>query len=140
MKPVQTREDAIQALEATLLRQLIQSSGAFKGGEMAGGTIRADMFVETLADAVAKAGGLGLASLIEKSLPADAESDLLGGLGQQPGTPHLPSQDPTSELLVGEGGAKNRTLDPNRALNAYGNRAEEPIAGRPRSPKKGDAP
>ncbi len=61
-------EQATQALEATLLRQLLAASGAFKAGEATGGQLRSDMFIETLADAVAKSGGLGLAKSLAKSL------------------------------------------------------------------------
>ena len=60
--------DAYQQMEAMLLRQLLQSSGAFKAADVAGGQVRADMFVETLADAVAKGGGLGIARMLENSL------------------------------------------------------------------------
>lgn len=63
------RHTAAQALEGQLLRQILKASGAFKPSEVAGGGIRADMFVETLADALANAGGFGLADMIEKSLP-----------------------------------------------------------------------
>lgn len=67
--------DAARALEATLLRQLIASSGAFKGNGVAGSHLHAEMFIETLADAVAKGGGLGLARMLEDSLDR-GEADL----------------------------------------------------------------
>lgn len=60
--------DAARALEATLLRQLLESSGAFKGANVTGGQVQASMFVEALADAVSQSGGLGLARLLEGSL------------------------------------------------------------------------
>jgi murein DD-endopeptidase MepM/ murein hydrolase activator NlpD len=66
--PIRDAAEASRALEATLLRQLLTSSGAFKGGEIPGEQLHAEMFVEVLADAVAKGGGLGLARLIEGSL------------------------------------------------------------------------
>jgi murein DD-endopeptidase MepM/ murein hydrolase activator NlpD len=82
--PVKNAADAAQALEATLIRQLLASSGAFKGSEAAGGQMHADMFVEALADAVAKGGGLGLATLLQKSLgPED-------GAATQPHADGLP--------------------------------------------------
>jgi murein DD-endopeptidase MepM/ murein hydrolase activator NlpD len=68
MPPIRDATEAARALEATLLRQLITSSGAFKGGEAAGGKLQAEMFVEALADAVAKGGGIGLAGMIQRSL------------------------------------------------------------------------
>lgn len=61
---------AYQQVEAMLLRQMLQASGAFKAADVAGGQVRADMFVETLADAVAKGGGIGIARMLEDSLGA----------------------------------------------------------------------
>lgn len=101
---VRTPEEAAQRLEAVLLRQLIASSGVFKGGGLAGGHLRADMFVEALADAVAKGGGLGIAGLLERSLgPRDgadgpAEQPGVGGLRASPVRPGLPG--------AGEGAAR----------------------------------
>jgi murein DD-endopeptidase MepM/ murein hydrolase activator NlpD len=60
--------EAAQALESMLLRQVVVASGAFKGGEMAGAGIRADVFAQTLSDALARGGGIGLADLLERSL------------------------------------------------------------------------
>jgi murein DD-endopeptidase MepM/ murein hydrolase activator NlpD len=62
--------DAARALESMLLRQIIQASGVFRGGEGAGSAVRADLFAGTLADAVAKGGGIGLADEIARSLGA----------------------------------------------------------------------
>ena len=67
--------DPYQQMEAMLLRQMLSASGAFKGSEIAGGQLRADMFIETLADAVAKSGGLGIARMLEDSLPAEELAD-----------------------------------------------------------------
>lgn len=75
------RETAAQ-LESFVVKQLLQSSGAFQGdGAIAGSTLTQELFVDTLAAAVAKAGGLGLTPLLEKSLeaslaPASAPIDL----------------------------------------------------------------
>lgn len=74
MRPVRDIEDAVQALEATLTRQLLSASKAFGGGDTPGSQIRSDMFVETLADAIAQAGGLGLAPMLR---------DALGGTGAE---------------------------------------------------------
>ena len=76
MGPIHDVTQAAQAMEACLLRQLIATSGAFKGNGEAGGQIHSQMFVEALADAVAKGGGIGLARLIEKSLPSTETGDL----------------------------------------------------------------
>ena len=83
--PAEARlHDAARQLEAILLRQIIETSGVFKGGEGAGSSVRAGMFAEALADAVASAGGIGLASQVERSL-------VPGGLATPP---HAPSPAP----------------------------------------------
>ena len=61
-------EAATQQMEAAILRQLLTASGAFKPADVAGGQLRADMFVETLADAVAKGGGIGIARMLEDEI------------------------------------------------------------------------
>ncbi len=71
--PISDTTNAAQQMEAAILRQLLQASGAFKPSEVAGGQLRADMFIETLADAVAKGGGIGIARMIEDEVgQADA--------------------------------------------------------------------
>ena len=69
--------EASRAMESMLLKQIVVSSGAFKGGEGAGSAVRADVFAQTLADALAQGGGIGLAALLERTL---------GGQGPAPGT------------------------------------------------------
>lgn len=71
--------EASRAMESMLLKQIVVSSGAFKGGEGAGSAVRADVFAQTLADALARGGGIGLAALLERSL---------GGQGPAPGVGH----------------------------------------------------
>jgi len=67
--------EAARALESMLLKQIVSSSGAFKGGESPGSAIRADLFASTLADAVAGSGGIGLADQVVRSLtPASAQA------------------------------------------------------------------
>lgn len=83
--PIRDGGEAAKALEATLLRQMLSASGAFKGNDVAGSKLHAEMFIETLADAIAKSGGLGLAALIERSLPAEEMADKAAGAG--PGLP-----------------------------------------------------
>jgi murein DD-endopeptidase MepM/ murein hydrolase activator NlpD len=56
------------ALESLLIKQLIKSSGAFKGNGAPGSDITQNLFADTLADAVAKSGGLGLAVPVEREL------------------------------------------------------------------------
>jgi len=60
--------EASRALEAMLVKQIVTASGAFKGGDSPGSSIRADMFASTLADAVAQSGSLGLADQIMRSV------------------------------------------------------------------------
>ncbi|MES1206111.1 MAG: peptidoglycan DD-metalloendopeptidase family protein [Pseudomonadota bacterium] len=67
-----TTDEAAHALEATLVRQLLSASGAFRASQTPGAQIHADMFVEVMADAVAARDGLGLARTLERALPADA--------------------------------------------------------------------
>lgn len=99
MRPIADNNDAVMALEATITRQLLQASKAFKGGDSAGSQIRADMFIETLADAIADGGGLGLGPMLTKALAAN----------QDEGT-----EKELSELQ----GAGQFSLKPNRHLNA----------------------
>lgn len=107
MGPIRDVTQASQALETCLLRQMIESSGVFKGNGMAGEGLRTQMFVEALADAVEKGGGLGLARIIEQSLPVSEESELALADGET-------ATEPTSMTNVG------------RALIEYGGRAEPP--------------
>jgi|GEM_PF-1081132 len=120
---VRNPAEAFQQLEAIMLRQMLQSSGAFKAGSTPGAQLRADMFVETLADAVAKAGGLGIARMLEHDLgsPAPSPSSFRSpspssssstsssrssslGAGQVPGAPNVPEllDDPNSEAPLAE--------------------------------------
>jgi murein DD-endopeptidase MepM/ murein hydrolase activator NlpD len=59
---------AARALEALVLKQMLTASGAFKGAAAGGNALYSDLFVDTLGEAIAKAGGLGLAAQIEQSL------------------------------------------------------------------------
>jgi murein DD-endopeptidase MepM/ murein hydrolase activator NlpD len=74
--------DAARNMEAILLRQMLRSSGVFGGGEGPGASVREDLFVNTLADAVEAAGGLGVADVLTRSM---------GGQGAAP----APSPYPT---------------------------------------------
>jgi hypothetical protein len=108
MGPIRDATQAAQALETCLLRQLIDASGVFKGsGGAAGSQIHSQMFVEALADAVEKGGGIGLARLIENSLPAGSD-DLAQGNGELSAEPALITSPkrvdpPISKSPMGEG-------------------------------------
>src|SRR6185369_1112908 len=69
---------ACQALESTLLRQLLSASGAFKGGSVAGAEMHGQMFIDALSDAVAKGDGLGIAKMLQRTLGKN-EADDSGG-------------------------------------------------------------
>ena len=71
MRPMRDVDDAVAALEATITRQLLAASKAFGGGDTPGAQIRSDMFIETLADAIADAGGLGLGPMLRESMGGD---------------------------------------------------------------------
>lgn len=102
MGPIRDAAQASQALEACLLRQMIESSGVFKGSGMAGERLRTQMFVEALADAVEKGGGLGLAKLIEQSLPVNDETDL--GLAEGEATTESQPMTNVGRALIEYGG------------------------------------
>jgi len=83
--PVRDASEPFQQLEAVMLRQMLKSSGAFRASDSPGAQLRTDMFIETLADAVAKAGGLGIAKMLERQI------------GPQGGAAHpAPSPSPSS--------------------------------------------
>ena len=116
--PVRNASDAAKALEATFLRQMIESSGAFKGNSMAGSELQSQMFVDALADAVEARGGIGLARMVEDALPASAESEATAA-GE--------AADPAGELAVGEAatsGLPRKVTNRPLALKTYQERAD----------------
>jgi len=114
MGPIRDATQAAQALETCLLRQLIDASGVFKGTSGAsGGQIHSQMFVEALADAVEKGGGIGLVRLIENSLPGAA----------------------TDAMSQAEGEPTRNETPP---LNMYQDRVELPVSNKTQS--KGVSP
>lgn len=56
--------EAATQLESVMIKQLLHTSGVFKGSDTPGSAHVYDLFAESLADAVAKSGGLGLARLM----------------------------------------------------------------------------
>lgn len=80
---------AARALEAMLLRQIVSSSGAFRGSDGAGSGVRADLFADALADAVARTGGIGLAASVARSLGVQPEAPgpTAASLGEVPPAP-----------------------------------------------------
>lgn len=92
--------EAYQQLESILLRQMLQSSGAFKAGSTPGAQLRTDMFVETLADAVAKAGGLGIARMLQRQLEGPGAAAANASGGPHLGAPHALSTSATAGSLL----------------------------------------
>ena len=65
-------KEAASQFEAVFLRQMLSSlektTSSATGGQSGGGSIYGSMVVNTVADAIAKAGGIGLADMLTKSL------------------------------------------------------------------------
>ena len=93
MDNVRNLPEAARALESTLVKQLLESSGAFKGTGVAGSGVHAQMFMEVLSEAVTKDGGFGLAKMLEKSLapPGSPEAAAAAAEGN---AAHLPGGAP----------------------------------------------
>jgi len=102
--------EAARALESMLLKQIVVASGAFKGGEAAGAGIRADVFAQTLSDALAKAGGIGLADLLERSLGGAAEGPAAVGSPSGPGATASGPQGALRPLAASREGPVPRLL------------------------------
>jgi murein DD-endopeptidase MepM/ murein hydrolase activator NlpD len=66
--------EAAQALETIFLKQLVVASKAFSGGDSAGSAVRADLFADTLAQALVKGGGIGLTHELEASVLPKGEA------------------------------------------------------------------
>jgi murein DD-endopeptidase MepM/ murein hydrolase activator NlpD len=66
MKPSSLKDAATQ-LESVLLKQVLHTSGVFRGTDSPGSAHVADLFAESLANAVAHSGGLGLANLLTET-------------------------------------------------------------------------
>jgi Rod binding domain-containing protein len=82
--------EPFQQLEAVMLRQMLQSSGAFRGSDSPGAQLRADLFVETLAEAVAKAGGLGIGRMLERQLGGGGAATAAAPPASPSASPHRP--------------------------------------------------
>ncbi len=88
-------KDVSTALESLLLKQLISSSGAFKGSGAAGSATIQNLFADTLADAVAKSGGLGLGAPVERELRSlQTATSPSAAASNAPSTPGAPTAAP----------------------------------------------
>jgi murein DD-endopeptidase MepM/ murein hydrolase activator NlpD len=105
--------EAARDLEALVLKQLVTASGAFGGGEGPGAAVRADLFASTLADALAGAGGIGLAAHVERSFAP-------GGAGAPAPVPGPPPSSPRGLVTPLAG----------TVTSAFGPRAD-PFTGEP---------
>lgn len=92
--------EAARALEAMVLKQLVQSSKAFQGGDTAGAGIREELFASTLAEALVKGGGIGLAAQVERSIFGEAPPARPAAPAPSAG-PALPA--PAAPALPGDG-------------------------------------
>src|SRR5687768_14317954 len=72
-------DEASKALEATMVKELLKSSGAFKGTSTAGSSLNADLFMDVLAEAVTKGQGLGIAELVAKSVDPKGHAERQDG-------------------------------------------------------------
>ena len=112
-------EKAAKDLESLIVKQLLQASGAFKGSEVAGSGLHADLFAEAIADAVAQSGGLGLADQLAPTLQGTA-SQAPKAPSPESAALHVPTRTPALPDLV-EG--------PERVTSRFGRRAD-PFSGR----------
>ena len=113
---------AAREMEAVLLRQMLRSSGAYGGGEGPGASIREDLFVNALADAVVQSGGLGLAETLTRAMgPAAARSTPAPAPAPVPAPVPAPAPAPGLSTLPTDG----------RLSSPFGVRTD-PFTGAPR--------
>jgi murein DD-endopeptidase MepM/ murein hydrolase activator NlpD len=122
-----------QQLESLLLNQMLQSSGAFHSTDAAGSKVVTGLFTEAMADAIAKAGGLGIAKMIDHSIapqqPSPSDARVTSGFGARidPIT-HQPSTHPGVDLGAAMGtpipAADDGTVIQAGPRGGYGNAIE----------------
>jgi Rod binding domain-containing protein len=120
---VKDPKDAGRALESLLVKQLLHSSGMFKGSGAAGSSLHADLFAEAIAEAVVAQGGFGVGDAVAKSLTPGA------GVTSPP-TPGDRGHAALEGLMIpaAEGSAHGAELQPadrSQALKVYRSRADE---------------
>ncbi len=103
-------EVAGRAFDGMMLKQLLAASGAFKGSSTAGASINSDLFVEALADAVTKAGGLGIGKLAFPSQPETPAADAAA-------SPELGSPLPLDRGVTSSFGSRKDPIDGHRATH-----------------------
>ncbi len=105
-------EEASRQFEAVLLRQMLSSLGRATGGtsgQAGGSTIYGSMVVDAVADAVSRAGGLGLGSMLTKALQAPSVGTGLNLGGSNPNS-RLPA--PLEPIAAKQNAPDNSTQRP----------------------------
>lgn len=105
-------EEASRQFEAVLLRQMLSSLGRATGGtsgQAGGSTIYGSMVVDAVAEAVSRAGGLGLGSMLTKVLQAPTDKGVLN-LGNSKANPLL--LEPLEPMAAKQSPAGNSSLQP----------------------------
>lgn len=73
-------------LESFVIKQLLKTSGVFKGTDAAGSALTSDLFADTLSDAIAGGGGFGVSSLLTPAPAPEPHAHLEGqtsGFGER---------------------------------------------------------
>lgn len=83
---MKTVAGAANELEGFVVKQLLQTSGAFRGTGEAGSTFVNGLFADTLAEVVSKSGGLGVGAVIARQIEQQAPQER-----HAPSTPHISS-------------------------------------------------
>jgi Rod binding domain-containing protein len=121
--------EPFQQMEAIMLRQMLKSSGAFEGSSTTpGAQLRADLFIETLADAVAKAGGIGIGRMLERQL---------AGASASPAAPGSAAARPTQGTAAASLPAPARLRTPSGPALAAGGGTVAGVAGASPAPPTG---
>jgi murein DD-endopeptidase MepM/ murein hydrolase activator NlpD len=113
--PAEKKEKAAGMLESLMVKQILQASGAFKGQ---GGQIHNELFVDAIADAVAKGGGLGIGKLLGEQ--AAAGSAPLAFSGPGPGV--------AAQVAHSLGGLPDLIAGQERVTSHFGQRSD-PFTG-----------
>jgi murein DD-endopeptidase MepM/ murein hydrolase activator NlpD len=100
-----TPEEASRAVEAMVIKQLLTSSGAFHKTSEPGSGVTASLFIDTLADAIAKSSPLGLSNQLHRELSVARPAPMAPS----------PSSSPSLSAL---------TAAPNHITSGFGARAD----------------
>lgn len=92
-------DQASRAVEALVLKQLLVASGAFRTGSGSGSHIHNDLFVDTLAQELAKAGGLGFREALLGSLGEGGHKVPGNEVGTPPALVRPSAREPTAQTF-----------------------------------------